>query len=80
MKLVSVRVNHIWPRSADTVICCYDLAQFGGDIVIDAIRTHPVVIIGGILQQNPFFGPPDEFLREFGGRKSGRNNSPTAAA
>jgi hypothetical protein len=74
------RVNHIWPRSADTVICCYDLSQFGGDIVIDAIRTHPMVIIGGILQQNPFFVPPDEFLREFGGRKSGRSRSPTAAA
>jgi hypothetical protein len=23
-----------------------------------------VVIIGGILQENPFFVPPDEFLRE----------------
>jgi hypothetical protein len=23
-----------------------------------------MVIIGGVLQQNPFFVPPDEFLRE----------------
>ena len=23
-----------------------------------------MVIIGGILQENPFFVPPDEFLRE----------------
>src|SRR5664279_1775669 len=45
------RVNHMWPRYADTVICTYDLARFGGEIVIDAIRTHPMVIIGGILQQ-----------------------------
>ena len=74
------RINHIWPRSADTFICCYDLARFGGDIVIDAIRTHPMVIIGGILQHNPFFVPPDELLREFRGRKSGRNNAPTASA
>jgi hypothetical protein len=58
------RVNNIWPRYADTVICTYDLAQFSGDVVIDAIRTHPMVIIGGILQQNPFFVHPDEFLRE----------------
>ena len=28
------------------------------------MRTHPMVIIGGILQENPFFVPPDEFLRE----------------
>jgi hypothetical protein len=31
---------------------------------MDVLRTHPMVIIGGILQQNPFFVPPDEFLSE----------------
>jgi hypothetical protein len=31
---------------------------------MDVLRTHPMVIIGGVLQQNPFFVPPDEFLRE----------------
>jgi hypothetical protein len=74
------RVNHMWPRNADTVICTYDLAQFGGDIVIDAIRTHPVVIIGGILQQNPFFVPPEEFLREIRGRRGRRMTPPSTAA
>jgi hypothetical protein len=28
------------------------------------MRTHPMVIIGGLLQQNPFFVPPDQFLAE----------------
>ena len=27
-----------------------------------------MVIIAGILQENPFFVPPDEFLRELRGR------------
>jgi len=27
-----------------------------------------MVIIGGILQENPFFIPPDEFLRELRAR------------
>jgi len=31
---------------------------------MDIMRTHPMVIIGGILQQNPFFLAPDEFLLE----------------
>jgi MEDS: MEthanogen/methylotroph, DcmR Sensory domain len=66
------RVNHIWPRSADTVICTYDLARFGGEIVVDAMRTHPVVIIGGVLQQNPFFVQPDEFLRDLRERQAAR--------
>ncbi len=58
------RVNHVWSRHEDAVICVYDLAKFGGDAVIDIMRTHPMVVIGGILQQNPFFVPPEEFLRE----------------
>ena len=51
-------------RDHDPVICTYDLAKFGGGIVVDIMRTHPMVIIGGILHENPFFVPPDEFLQE----------------
>jgi hypothetical protein len=40
------------------------VARFGANVVMDILRTHPMVIIGGILQENPFFVPPDEFLRE----------------
>jgi hypothetical protein len=58
------RVNDVWGRHEDAVICVYDLAKFGGDTVIDIMRTHPMVIIGGILQTNPFYVPPEEFLRE----------------
>src|SRR5580700_10594719 len=53
------RVNDVWSRHDDAVICTYHLGRFGGDAVIDIMRTHPMVIIGGILQQNPFFVPPD---------------------
>jgi hypothetical protein len=64
------RLNHILPRFQDPVICTYDLAKFGGDIVVDIIRTHPMTIIGGILQENPFFVPPDEFLLELRNRRA----------
>jgi hypothetical protein len=33
-------------------------------MAIDVMRTHPMVIIGGVLQENPFFVPPDQFLLE----------------
>jgi MEDS: MEthanogen/methylotroph, DcmR Sensory domain len=59
------RVNDVWRCHDDAVICTYHLAQFGGDAIIDIMRTHPMVIIGGILQQNPFYMPPEEFLGEF---------------
>src|SRR5215471_10373759 len=58
------------------LICVYDLAKFGGDIVVDVMRTHPMVIIGGILQENPFFVPPDEFLRELRARGPTNHGSP----
>jgi len=59
------RVNEVWARHDDAVICTYHLSQFSGDAVINIMRTHPMVIIGGTLQQNPFFTPPPEFLREY---------------
>lgn len=35
---------------------------------MDILRTHPMVVIGGLLHPNPFFVPPDEFLRELRAR------------
>lgn len=58
------RVNEVWRRHDDAVICTYNLTKFGGDTVIDILRTHPMVILRGILHQNPFFVPPDVFLQE----------------
>jgi hypothetical protein len=33
-------------------------------MVIDIMPTHPVVLIGDVLQQNSFFVRPGQFLRE----------------
>ena len=38
--------------------------------MIGIMRTHPVLIICGILQQNPFFMPAVGFLREFRDRRT----------
>jgi hypothetical protein len=37
--------------------------------VMDIMRTHPVVIIGDVLQENPFFVLPDQFLLEIRERR-----------
>jgi hypothetical protein len=73
------RMNDVWHRHEDAVICTYHLGQFGGDAVIDIMRTHPMVIVGGILQHNPFYIPPEEFLHEFRERRSRRKSSLAAA-
>jgi hypothetical protein len=64
------RVNYVIPKYDDIVICAYDLSKFGASVVMDALRTHPVVIVGGLLQENPFFVPPDQFLLELRERRS----------
>ena len=72
------RVNYVVPKYDDIVICAYDLSKFGAGVVMDALRTHPVVIIGGILQENPFFVPPDQFLLEIKGRRPLRRSAGAA--
>ena len=67
------RVNDVWSRYDDAVICTYRLSEFGGDAVIDIMRTHPMVVVGGSLQHNPFFVPPGEFLREVRERRARRS-------
>jgi len=70
------RVNDLWSRHEDAVICVYDLSKIGGDVVVDVMRTHPMIIIGGTLQRNPFHVSPAEFLRELRARRAGGGASP----
>jgi len=69
------RLNYVLPKYEDPVICTYDLSKFQASLVMDIMRTHPVVIIGGILQENPFFVPPNQFLLELQERRSARKSA-----
>jgi hypothetical protein len=64
------RLNHVLPEYHDPVVCTYDLSRFDAGVVMDIMRTHPMVIIGGILQENPFYVPPDEMLKELAERSA----------
>ena len=64
------RLNYILPKYNDTVVCTYDLARFSAPMVMDILRTHPMVIVGEVMQENPFYTPPDEHLREIHARKA----------
>jgi len=64
-----IRLNYVLPKYDAPVICTYDLSKFRASVVMDIMRTHPVVIIGEVLQENPFFVPPDQFLLEIRERR-----------
>lgn len=66
------RLNGVLSKYDDPVVCNYDASKFGADVALDIMRTHPLVIIGGILRENPFFVPPEQFLQEMRARQSAR--------
>ncbi|MHA7776053.1 MEDS domain-containing protein [Roseibium sp. M-1] len=68
-------VNDLWDQHDDVVISAYDLTKFSGDTIVDILRTHPVVGIGGVLRENPFYIPPAQFLKELHGRNSAKGGA-----
>jgi hypothetical protein len=58
------RLNQVLPNFPDVVICTYDLGQVGAVSVVDALRTHPMVLIAGVVRTNPHYVPPDQFIEE----------------
>jgi MEDS: MEthanogen/methylotroph, DcmR Sensory domain len=64
------RLNDVTSRFDDVVVCTYDLNRFSETVVMDIMRTHPQVIVGGILQENPFYVAPGQFLQELRARKA----------
>jgi hypothetical protein len=62
------RLNYFLPNYDMATVCTYDVTKFSASVVMDILRTHPQVIVGGILRENPFYVSPDEFLRELDAR------------
>ena len=58
------KANFIHARHNHVVICSYNTTRFDGSFIVDILRTHPMVLLGGMVQENPFFVPPAEFLEE----------------
>jgi signal transduction histidine kinase len=44
------------------ILCQYNRHRFSPQLILDIIRTHPVVVYGGIICENPYYVPPDELL------------------
>ena len=73
------RVNLALPKAGDIVISSYDLDTVDASMVVAAMRTHPIVLIGGIVQRNPFYVPPEELLKELSEREAPEIGRPALA-
>jgi DNA-binding NarL/FixJ family response regulator len=72
------RLNDVLPSFEDVVICVYDLGKFDGGVIIDIMRTHPAVLLGGSFRENPFYLAPEPMLEELRQRKEEQHRSKPA--
>ncbi|MCK1311825.1 MEDS domain-containing protein [Bradyrhizobium sp. 45] len=65
-----MRLNGVLSNFDDAVICTFDVHLLNTALAIDILRTHPVVVMGGVLVENSFFTKPEDFLSEVSERTS----------
>ncbi|HEX2836350.1 MAG TPA: MEDS domain-containing protein [Thermoanaerobaculia bacterium] len=58
------RINDRIATPADIIVCSYDLNRFSGRVIVDVLRAHPAIIVGGCLLDNPLYVPTEQLLRE----------------
>ena len=63
------KLNYVLPKYPDPVVCVYDLNKHSGSVVMDILRTHPMVIVGGVLQENPLYVAPGRAPRRAAHRR-----------
>lgn len=63
------RVNDVWDEYQDPIVCVYDVNKFSGRVLMDILATHPKVILGGKIVENPYYQTPKEFLSSYRKRK-----------
>lgn len=64
-------VNDVLSRNRQPAVCVYDVAKLSGAMMMDLLRTHPLTLIGGLVQENPFYTPPQQMLAELRARRHG---------
>ena len=45
-----------------TIVCQYDAAAFHGAVIMDVLKVHPMMVLGGEVIHNPFYVPPNGSL------------------
>jgi signal transduction histidine kinase/CheY-like chemotaxis protein len=55
-------LNRFLPRYPQVMLCLYDLDQFNGEVLIGILETHPLVLLAGMVMENPYYIEPDHIL------------------
>jgi hypothetical protein len=73
--LLESEMNRYLPLYPQVILCLYDLDRFGAGIIVDLLKTHPRVLIGGLIVDNPYHQTPDELLTGTTRRRDGVNEA-----
>ena len=57
------KLNRFFHDHAVRGICQYNRSRFSPELLLGVIRTHPLVVYGGMVCKNPYYVHPDEFLK-----------------
>ena len=55
------RLTHSLSQSNCVALCQYNRRLFPPELILDVIRTHPIVVYGNTVCRNLYHVPPDEF-------------------
>jgi len=70
LMLYESEVNKILETYDATFICTYDANRLKGREMLDLLSTHSHVVINGVIHENRYFIPPDEFCRSWMARRT----------
>jgi hypothetical protein len=66
------RLNPVVEKHSDIVICAYEHGRYSASVVMDILRTHPMVVVDEELRQNPLYVPTELFLLDLRQRRGPR--------
>jgi hypothetical protein len=69
--MLESEMNRYLPLYPQVVMCLYDLDQFGSGALVNLVMTHPRMLMGGMVIENPYYLTPDEVLAKAVRRDTG---------
>ena len=60
--LLESEMNRYLPLYPQVIVCLYDIDRFGAGIIVNLLKTHPRMLVGDMLIENPYYLAPDELL------------------
>jgi len=55
-------VVELAPRYPQFIMCLYDLDRWTGELIMSVLQTHPRIFVNGLVLNNPYYVPLDQFL------------------